>query len=475
MQTEKPNFPIPEGSCKDCGHAHVGTPPPVLGRPLPSQGLHQQTPSATAASARIECFKVIWNRKWRWNFMSSTRPPRTQRPGGGFPNDHDDDDDEDDEDDDGHGVNPRRRPRVIGWCHCDICKKNAECLRCEDYKIKRQGASDGGGGPPDVDPDDYYGGEGKPNWPRGRRDRESRKRKPTNPHDLSALELKLIWDTWQTQVSHTFNLWSSLAAQTFQRHLKDAQERHAQWNQLPNAQKLQFERQYIYGLGQLPPIQEFLEGHMRHSLTQAIPPALAVKLDAYGQYAVPDILFPVMRNFRLMMSEEVNHVPFDKTTITFAKAITVWEKWIQKYEVPRKYKAHIEPQKMIVIITKITQPVRNSDGVPDQFFGIEFHGHLMSLGVRDNHMHLNVELLAKQVLVLMRNRVREMSTSKVALGITLGTKGKPSALAADADHREQDANWKQKLSKMTCKFFLSNDGCKKGRLCETRHAPISSV
>eukprot|EP00971_Amphidinium_carterae_P200246 3974020-Amphidinium_carterae.1 len=144
---------------------------------------------------------------------------------------------------------------------------------------------------------------------------------------------------------------------------------------------------------------------MRHSLTQAIPNALAAKLDAYGQYAGPDILFLVMKeifpneeNFRLMMSEEVNRVPFDKTTITFTKAITVLEKWIQKYEVARKYNAHIEPQKMIVIITKITEAVRNADGVPDQFFGIEFHGFLMSLGVRDSPTHLNVELLAKQVL-----------------------------------------------------------------------------
>eukprot|EP00971_Amphidinium_carterae_P294752 5852796-Amphidinium_carterae.1 len=37
---------------------------------------------------------------------------------------------------------------------------------------------------------------------------------------------------------------------------------------------------------------------------------------------------------------------------------------------------------MIVSITKMTEAVRNANGVPDQFFGIEFHGHLMSLGVR---------------------------------------------------------------------------------------------
>eukprot|EP00971_Amphidinium_carterae_P006574 129564-Amphidinium_carterae.1 len=105
-------------------------------------------------------------------------------------------------------------------------------------------------------------------------------------------------------------------------------------------------------------------------------------------------------------------MPLDKPTITFAKADTILEKWLQKYEVARKYKAHIEPQKMIVILTKITEAVRNADGVPDQFFGIEFHQFQMSFGVRDNPTHGNVELLAKQVLAAMRNRLREMSTSK---------------------------------------------------------------
>eukprot|EP00971_Amphidinium_carterae_P339638 6477553-Amphidinium_carterae.2 len=179
-------------------------------------------------------------------------------------------------------------------------------------------------------------------------------------------------------------------------------------------------------------------------------------------------IFPNEENFRLMMSEEVNRIPFDKTTITFTKAATILEKWIQKYEVARKYHAHIEPQKMIVIITKITEAVINADGVPDQFFGIEFHGFLTTLGVRDNPTHVNVEILAKQVLAAMRNRSRELSTSKVALRTTLGTKDRPSALAADADHRERDPNWKQKLSEMTCKFFLSDEGCKKARLCEAK-------
>eukprot|EP00971_Amphidinium_carterae_P231594 4596023-Amphidinium_carterae.1 len=88
---------------------------------------------------------------------------------------------------------------------------------------------------------------------------------------------------------------------------------------------------------------------------------------------------------------------------------------------------------MVVIVTKITEAVRNAEGVPDQFFGIECHRFLVDLGVRDNPTHANVELLAKQVLAAMRNRLREMSTSKVALRTTLGTKDKPSALAAEAD------------------------------------------
>eukprot|EP00971_Amphidinium_carterae_P183062 3632634-Amphidinium_carterae.1 len=67
---------------------------------------------------------------------------------------------------------------------------------------------------------------------------------------------------------------------------------------------------------------------MRPSLTQAIPSNIAAKLDAYGQYAVPDILFLLMKeifpneeDFRLMMSEEVNRVPFDKSMISFAKKL----------------------------------------------------------------------------------------------------------------------------------------------------------
>eukprot|EP00971_Amphidinium_carterae_P048908 963804-Amphidinium_carterae.2 len=154
-------------------------------------------------------------------------------------------------------------------CLNAISRNKPECLQCEDIKVKMPHHPEGGGGPPN-DPDGYYDGEGGPNWGRGRRDRENREKKPArenvisklairvlpkldvkNAHDLSAIELKLLWDTWLTQVSHTLNLWSTLAATTFRKHLEDAQDRHAKWNLLPNVEKLQFERQYTYGLGQL--------------------------------------------------------------------------------------------------------------------------------------------------------------------------------------------------------------------------------
>eukprot|EP00971_Amphidinium_carterae_P275420 5464951-Amphidinium_carterae.1 len=84
---------------------------------------------------------------------------------------------------------------------------------------------------------------------------------------------------------------------------------------------------------------------------------------------------------------------------------------------------------MLVIVTKITEAVRNADGGLDQFFGYEFHNALNELGV----------------LGSMRNRLREISTSKVALRTTLSSKdqNRPSALAADAEDR-------RKLSEMTC-------------------------
>eukprot|EP00971_Amphidinium_carterae_P046125 907934-Amphidinium_carterae.2 len=326
MDTGKPNFPVPAGSCGDCGHANVGVPPPGLYTPLPSHGLLQQTPSAATASPAVPglnfsrlsgtesgCGASLPSRTPGQGYESFGEPPnnaqnppgspRGQRAGGDFPNDDDDDDD------DGFGPSGRRHPRVIGWC--DICRKNPLDDRLLNaYDVKRSGSRSkvhggGGGGPPPdpEDPDDLYGGT--PGWPKGRRERENREKKLTkedviskiasrilpklevkNPHDLSAIDLKLAWDTWLTQ--------------TFRKHLRDAQDRHAHWEQLPHAEKLQFERQYTYGLRQLPPIQEFLEGHMRHSLTQSIPSNIAAKLDAYGQYTVPDILFLLMKElFRM--------------------------------------------------------------------------------------------------------------------------------------------------------------------------------
>eukprot|EP00971_Amphidinium_carterae_P050344 991896-Amphidinium_carterae.2 len=182
-----------------------------------------------------------------------------------------------------------------------IRRSKPECLHCEEIKVKVPYNPRGGGGGDDPNPYNYDDGDGGPNWGRGRRDRdrENREKKPTredvisklatrtlpkldvkNAHDISAIELKLLWDTWLTQVTHAFNLWSTVAATTFHKHLEDAQERHEKWNQLPNVDKLQFERQYTYGLGQLPPVHEFLEGHMRFSLTQTIPRSLADKLVA---------------------------------------------------------------------------------------------------------------------------------------------------------------------------------------------------
>eukprot|EP00971_Amphidinium_carterae_P166554 3300889-Amphidinium_carterae.1 len=223
---------------------------------------------------------------------NSQNPPRQQRQtrkGGDFPEDHDDDDDDDDDEDDGSGVYEHRHVKVIGWC--DICKKKVlatqgyvscmscnkrimhvkclnligrnkpECLQCEEIKVKMPNhPRGGGGGGEDPNPDGFDDGDG-PHWGRGRRDRENREKKPTkedvisklatrtlpklevkNAHDISAIDLKLLWDTWLTQVSHCFNLWSTLAATTFRKHIEDAQERHEQWNKLPNVEKLQFER-----------------------------------------------------------------------------------------------------------------------------------------------------------------------------------------------------------------------------------------
>eukprot|EP00971_Amphidinium_carterae_P241789 4800896-Amphidinium_carterae.1 len=117
MDTEKSDFPIRAGSCKDCGRANVGMPPPGLGTPLPSQGLLQQTPSAAIASPVIpglnfstlsgtgsgvgaSCSRPGQTPGQGYescgepqnNFPNPPRPSRNQRPGGDFPIDDDDDD-----------------------------------------------------------------------------------------------------------------------------------------------------------------------------------------------------------------------------------------------------------------------------------------------------------------------------------------------------------------------------------------------
>eukprot|EP00971_Amphidinium_carterae_P282790 5614423-Amphidinium_carterae.1 len=68
-----------------------------------------------------------------------------------------------------------------------------------------------------------------------------------------------------------------------------------------------------------------------------MPRNIVERTDAYGQTAVPDILFLLMKeifpnedNLRLAMSEEVNRLPLEKSTISFYKASTILEDWIQK-------------------------------------------------------------------------------------------------------------------------------------------------
>eukprot|EP00971_Amphidinium_carterae_P149756 2969067-Amphidinium_carterae.2 len=132
--------------------------------------------------------------------------------------------------------------------------------------------------------------------------------------------------------------------------------------------KLQYEQKYIYGLQSLPPVQDLLEGHMRYSLIQATPENMAAKLTAYGHYGSKDVLFHLLKElnpnketFRLQMFDEVNFIPFDKSTLTFNNAPYVLETWIQKYEVARNFASHVEPQKMVAIVQRIVDAVRNSN------------------------------------------------------------------------------------------------------------------
>eukprot|EP00971_Amphidinium_carterae_P213159 4230597-Amphidinium_carterae.1 len=160
--------------------------------------------------------------------------------------------------------------QVLGWCDlrkkkcfatqrclwCSICNKrvmhvkclkalgraNPECLTCDEIKVKTPYNPRGSGGGGDPNPHDHDDGDEGSNWGRGRQDRErEREKKPTredviskiasrvlpklevkNAHEISAIALKLIWDTWLRQVSHTLNLWSTIAATSFRQHLEDA-------------------------------------------------------------------------------------------------------------------------------------------------------------------------------------------------------------------------------------------------------------
>eukprot|EP00971_Amphidinium_carterae_P348787 6490672-Amphidinium_carterae.1 len=209
-----------------------------------------------------------------------------------------------------------------------IGRTKPECLSCDDVKMKPKPRGGKGGDPPNPPDDDGYGGGG---WYGGKgRRHEEREKKPTkedlifkiaskalpklevkNPHKMNGIALKRQWDFW---------------------------------------------------------------------LKQAMPKHTMERTEAYCLTAVPDILFMLTKkifpnedNLRLAMSKEVNRLPFDKSTISFYKASTILEDWIQKVKVARKYKAHIEPQKMLVVVTKITEAVRNADGAPDQFFEYDFH------------------------------------------------------------------------------------------------------
>eukprot|EP00971_Amphidinium_carterae_P316607 6293628-Amphidinium_carterae.1 len=174
------------------------------------------------------------------------------------------------------------------------------------------------------------------------------------------------------------------------------------------------------------------------------------------------------------MSEEVNAIPIDKTPLTFNAAANVLETWIQKYEVARKYGAHIEPQKMIAIIQRVVDVVRTSGkssaGEPDQVFIMDYYDQFNKLGIRDSPTHDRLEMLAKQVFATLRNRSREVATSRVTMKTTMTNKERTSALAAGADNRQEtEQERKERYAKMVCKFFASEDGCKKGKSCEARH------
>eukprot|EP00971_Amphidinium_carterae_P054307 1069858-Amphidinium_carterae.3 len=94
---------------------------------------------------------------------------------------------------------------------------------------------------------------------------------------------------------------------------------------------------------------------------------------------------------------------------------------------------------------------------------------MRELGVRDGATLANVEMISKHLLATLRNRSRELMTTKVALKIPTNhssNKDKPSALAAGAPSSpgKPPTQW-------TCKYFTSDEGCKKGKACDAKHLP----
>eukprot|EP00971_Amphidinium_carterae_P114320 2265170-Amphidinium_carterae.2 len=152
---------------------------------------------------------------------------------------------------------------------------------------------------------------------------------------------------------------------------------------------------------------------------------------------------------RLQMSEEVNLIPFDKSTLAFNNAANVLETWIQKYEVARDFGSHVEAQKMVAILQRIVDAIRNSNGEPDQ-----------------DACETNPCDIEKQNCC----RSREVATSKVAMKTTMTNREKISAVAAGTDNRQEtEKERRERYANMVYKYFASDDGCKKGQSCEARH------
>eukprot|EP00971_Amphidinium_carterae_P335977 6472082-Amphidinium_carterae.2 len=91
--------------------------------------------------------------------------------------------------------------------------------------------------------------------------------------------------------------------------------------------------------------------------------------------------------------------------------------------------------------------IRGPNGNVDATLSFDWHIHKRDLGTRS----------------------RELTTTKVALknaSSHISNKDKPSALAAGASRspRKPSTSW-------TCKYFTSDEGCKKGEACDAKHIP----